>query len=93
MFFIESEKAWILEVNAESSQSGQLFNADNWASILRVFFWVSEELSFVTLETRGVWILDGIDVSLILFDGEISIANSGDGFWEMLLRVFTLPSR
>ena len=33
-----------------------------------------------------------MDVSLILFDGEISIVNSGDDFWEMLLEVFTVPS-
>ena len=28
-----------------------------------------------------------MDVSLILFDGEISIVNSGDDFWKMLLGV------
>ena len=36
--------------------------------------------------------LDGMDVSLILFDGEISIENSVNDFWEMLLGVFTLTS-
>ena len=34
-----------------------------------------------------------MNASLILFDGEISVVNSGDNFWEMLLGVFTLPSR
>ena len=31
-------------------------------------------------------------VSKILFDGEISVVNSGEDFWEMLLEVFTLLS-
>ena len=34
-----------------------------------------------------------MDVSIILFDVEISIVNSGDDFWEILLGVFTLLSR
>ena len=32
------------------------------------------------LATRGVWASDGKDVSITLFDGEISIVNSGDDF-------------
>ena len=34
-----------------------------------------------------------MDVSIILFDVEISIVNSGDDFWEILLGVFTLLFR
>ena len=31
-----------------------------------------------------------MNVTIIRFDGEICIVNSGDDFWEMLLGVFTL---
>ena len=42
-------------------------------------FWVSLELSFVALTTRIKRISsDGMDLLIILFDGEISIANSGN---------------
>ena len=42
-------------------------------------FWVSLEFSFVALTTRRVRISsDGMDLLIILFDGEISIANSGN---------------
>ena len=58
-----------------------------------MFLWVSVELSFVALVTRGVWLSDDIDISLILFDGEIYTVYLGDDSWEMLQRVFTLLSR